>query len=65
MKKKLQLKHNIKVEEESLVKGLKSISKYFKKLAKKEKKREKRGNYIRKIAEGEIQIEIKAKPELK
>jgi hypothetical protein len=58
--KKIQLKHTIAIEEESLVKGLKSISKYFKQLAKKEKKNQKKYKYIRKIAEGEIQIKITA-----
>ena len=59
--KKLHIKHIIPIQEEGLAEGLKSISKYFKKLAKKEKKKEKKDKYIRKIAEGEIHIEITAK----
>ena len=61
--KKIQLKHSLTIKEGSLVKGLKSISKYFKKLAKEEKKNEKKDKYIRKIGEGEVQIEIKLKEE--
>ncbi len=58
--KKILLKHTIAIEEESLAKGLKSVSKYFKQLAKKEKEYEKKYKYVRKIAQGEIQIVIKA-----